>query len=336
MPDTPRVSILMPLHNEGRYLKAALDSLYRQTLADWELLAVDDGSDDDTLRILDHSAGRDDRVRVIRCKRNGLVSALNTGLEECRAHLLARMDGDDICHPRRLELQAAYLDAHPDTGLVACNFRHFPRASLKQGMIAYETWQNALKEYRLIIRDMFVESPFVHPTVMFRRAILEQVGGYQDRGWPEDYDLWLRMARDGVNFARLPQTLFFWRDHPERATRTMDEYSLSAFRACKMHHLRHGFLKNVAEIVIAGAGVEARAWQRLLATEGIRVSHWLDVDPRRIGRTLHGAPVTRPDDMNLSGKKMIVAIGVQGAREQFRTLSQKLGWVEETEFVCVA
>lgn len=336
MPDTPRLSILMPLHNEARYLQAALNSLYRQSLTDWELLAVDDGSDDDTPAILEASARRDCRVRVIRCERIGLVAALNTGLKECRAPILARMDGDDICHPRRLELQVAYLDAHPETGLVACNFRHFPRNSLKQGMIAYETWQNALDENGLIKRDLFVESPFVHPSIVTRRAILEELGGYQDHGWPEDYDLWLRMASAGINFARLPQTLFFWRDHPERATRTMDEYSLNAFRACKLHHLRRGFLKNIAEVVIAGAGLEARAWQRLLATKDILVSHWLDIDPRKIGRTLHGAPVIRAEEMNLVGKKMIVAIGVHGAREEFRKVSQKLGWLEEVNFVCVA
>ena len=332
----PRISILMPVHNEERYLQAALDSLYRQTLADWELVAVDDGSDDGTLRVLDIAVSLDSRVRIIRLERGGLVAALNAGLEECRAPLLARMDGDDICHPRRFELQAEYLDEHPNIGLVACNFRHFRRNSLKEGMIAYETWQNALLDHKLIMRDLFVESPFVHPSIMTRRLIMEHMCGYNDTGWPEDYDLWLRMAASGIRFARLPQTLFFWRDHPERATRTMDEYSSNAFRTCKLHHLRQGFLKNITEVVIAGAGVEARAWQRLLAASGILVSHWLDVDPRKIGRTLHGAAVTRPEDLELAGRKMIAAIGVRGAREQFRNVSEKLGWLEGVDFVCVA
>lgn len=331
-----RVSILMPTHNEERHLQAALDSLYRQTLTDWELVAVDDGSDDATLHILNDATFRDSRVRVIRRERDGLVAALNAGLEWCRAPLLARMDGDDICHPRRLERQAAYLDQHPESGLVACNFRHFPRTGLKQGMIAYESWQNGLADHTLIMRDLFVESPFVHPSIMTRTEILKQSGGYHDRGGPEDYDLWLRMAASGIRFARLPDTLFFWRDHPERATRTLDEYTSSAFRSCKLHHLRQGFLKNIVEVVMAGAGVEARAWQRQLATAGIRVSHWLDVDPRKIGRTLHGAPVTRPEDLKLADRKMIVAIGVRGAREQFRSVSEKLGWQEGVDFVCVA
>ncbi|MBV5341609.1 MAG: glycosyltransferase [Deltaproteobacteria bacterium] len=336
IPATPRVSILMPIRNEERYIQAALDSLFRQTFTNWELIAVDDGSSDRTAAILDDAAGKDHRVQVIHREGGGLVAALNAGLEACRAPLLARMDGDDICHPRRLELQSAYLDTHPGTGLVACNFRHFPRTGLKQGMIDYETWQNGLSNHSLIIRDLFVESPFIHPSIMVRRTVLEELGGYHDNSWPEDYDLWLRMAAAGVKFARLPQTLLFWRDHPERATRTMDEYALHAFRACKCHHLLHGFLQKSTDIVIAGAGLEARAWQRLLAAVEVTVSTWLDVDPRKIGRILHKAPVIPPGELHLNGRKMIAAIGVRGAREQFRVVASRRGWQEGVDFICVA
>lgn len=336
MSTTPTVSILMPVRNEESYLPAALASIYRQTLADWELVVVDDGSSDRTPQILAAAAKQDRRIRVLRREGGGLVAALNAGLESCHAPLLARMDGDDISHPRRLAEQEAYLKTHPDIGLVACSFRHFPRTSLKEGMLVYEAWQNELRDHDLIIKDLFVESPFVHPGIMARRAAITQVEGYHDCGWAEDYDLWLRMAANGIRFARLPGRLFFWRDHPERATRTMDEYSSNAFRCCKIHHLRQGFLKGCQELVMAGAGIEARAWQRLLAADGIRVSHWLDVDPRKIGRTLHGAPVSSPEELELSGSKMLAAIGVRGAREQFRALADKLGWQEGVDFVSVA
>lgn len=336
MPRVPKLSILMPVRNEEAYLQAALRSLQAQSLADWELVAVDDGSSDGTPDILAAAADQDPRLRVVRREGGGLVAALNAGLKACRAPLLARMDGDDISHPRRLELQSDYLDTHPDTGLVACSFRHFPRSSLKQGMLDYETWQNALQDHDLIMRDLFVESPFVHPGIMTRTAIVKELGGYRECGWAEDYDLWLRMANTGVTFARLPDRLFFWRDHPERATRTQDEYSSDAFRRCKLHHLRQGFLKGCSELVMAGAGIEARAWQRLLAADGIRVTQWLDIDPRKIGRTLHGAPVSRPEELQLAGRKMLAAIGVRGAREQFRTVADKRGWQEGMDFVCVA
>lgn len=336
MTDQPRISILMPVRNEAAYLPAALNSLARQTLRTWELIAVDDGSCDETPAILAAAAHRDARIRVIRREGGGLVAALNSGLAACRAPLVARMDGDDICHPRRLELQATYLDTHAGTGLVACSFRHFPRTTLKQGMLSYETWQNTLDNHDLIMRDRFIESPFCHPSIMVRRDLIELAGGYRDCGWAEDYDLWLRMADAGTRFARLPRPLFFWRDHPGRATRTMSEYSATAFRACKLHYLRQGFLRDQRSVIIAGAGLEGRAWQRLLAGEGIPVSGWVDVDPRKIGRILHGAPVVSTEHLQARQGKILVAIGVRGAREQFRELAQLLSLQEGLDFICVA
>jgi len=336
MTTLPRISILMPVRNEASYLPAALDSLAQQTLLSWELVVVDDGSSDSTPDILSSAAREDSRIRVIRRERGGLVAALNTGLEACRAPLLARMDGDDICHPRRLELQAAYLDTHNDTGLLACNFRHFPRTTLKQGMLSYETWQNTLESHDLIMRDRFIESPFVHPSIMARRALIVKAGGYRDCGWAEDYDLWLRLAQNGTRFARLPLPLFFWRDHPGRATRTMSENSAAAFPSGKLHYLQPGFLRGQRSVIIAGAGIEGRAWQRLLAGAGITVSSWVDVDPRKIGRTLHGAPVNGTDHLLTRPGKILVAIGVRGAREQFRELVQSMSLQEGLDFICVA
>ena len=272
----PAVSILMPVRNEERYLPAALRSLAAQTFNDWELVAVDDGSTDGTPRVLAEAAASDPRIRVLHCGK-GLVAALNLGLKECRAPLVARMDSDDVAHPQRLAAQVALLAARPETGLVACSFRHFPRQQVGLGMAGYEQWQNRLISHEDIAADLFVESPFVHPSVMYRRSDVEQLGGYRDQGWPEDYDLWLRLAAARVKFARLPDTLFFWRERPERTTRTNPAYAPDAFRRCKLHHLMNGFLKGESEVILAGAGLEGRAWYRLLHEEGIRVSTWLDV-----------------------------------------------------------
>jgi glycosyltransferase involved in cell wall biosynthesis len=332
---TPLVSILMPVRNEERYLPAALRSIAAQTLADWELVAVDDGSTDATPAILAEAAGRDPRIRVLRPAERGLVPALNAGLAACRGDLVARMDGDDIAHPRRLAEQSAFLAAEPQVGLVATVFRHFPRNGLRVGMLAYEAWQNALSTHEAVLADLFVESPFVHPSVMFRREAVLAVGGYRDLGWAEDYDLWLRLAAAGVRFARLPQALFFWRDRPERATRTMAEYTLEAFRACKLHHICQGFLQGEREVVLAGAGREGRAWCRSLGTVGIRVAAWVDVDPRKVGRTLHGAQILPVDGVVPDGRKLLVTVGTRGARDGIRAWAAQAGFREGQDFLCV-
>jgi glycosyltransferase involved in cell wall biosynthesis len=331
----PRISILLPVRNEARLLPAALASLFRQTLPDWELVAVDDGSSDATAAILAAAAARDARVRVLRQPASGLVAALNAGLAECRAPLVARMDGDDICHPERLQHQAAFLADHPEVTLVACGVRQVPRPTLTDGMLAYERWQNSLLDHAEISRDLFVESPFVHPSVTFRRDAVLALGGYRDAGWAEDYDLWLRLAQAGARFARLAEVLFYWRDRPQRQTRTAAAYTLAAFRACKVHHLQAGFLAGVEAVTLWGAGVEGKAWRRALLAAGIGVRRWIEVDPRKLGQTIHGAPVVGIETLSPSDGKTLVTVGTKGARTQVRAHAARSGLVEGSDFVCV-
>jgi glycosyltransferase involved in cell wall biosynthesis len=330
----PALSVLLPVRNGAAFLAAALDSIVRQTFDQWELVAVDDHSTDGTPALLDAYARAEPRIRIVPPEGTGLVPALNTGLAACRAPLVARMDADDISHPCRLRRQIDLLAGAPDVGLVACGFRHFPRQRLRVGMRAYEAWQNGLDTHDLVMRDLFVESPFVHPSVTFRKALVERVGGYRECGWTEDYDLWLRLAAAGVRFARLTETLFFWRDRPDRLTRTDPAYSTEAFRACKVHYLKESFLAGSREVTLVGAGLEGRSWRRVLEAEGIAVSRWIDADPRKQGRILHGAPVLPADTDELSGK-LLVTIGTRGARKGLRAWLAERGLVEGVDVVFV-
>jgi hypothetical protein len=109
---------------------------------------------------------------------------------------------------------------------------------LREGQRIYLEWLNSLLEDGDIHREMFVESPLPHPSVIIRKAWLDQVGGYQDRGWPEDYDLWMRLYLAGAQFAKLPEVLLDWRDDPQRLTRTDSRYSLENFLRLKAYYLQ--------------------------------------------------------------------------------------------------
>jgi len=331
----PRVSVLLAVRNEQLHLPAALASIWRQSESSWELVAVDDGSCDATPSILRQAAERDPRVRLFCRPPLGLVNALNAGLSQCRADLVARMDGDDICHPRRLERQLAAFSADPDLDLVSCRVRQFPRPTLTQGMRHYETWQNSRLDHAEILRDLWVESPFAHPSVVYRRDLVQKLGGYRDCAWAEEYDLWLRLAAAGCRFARCPETLLFWRDRPERLTRTADNCSLEAFRACRIHHLQRGYLAGERGLTLWGAGVEGKAWRRALTAAGITVQRWVEIDPRKLGQTIHGAPVVGIDTLAPGQGKMLISVGTQGARAQVRSMASTRGLVEGVDFLCV-
>ncbi|MDT8440301.1 MAG: glycosyltransferase [Desulfuromonadales bacterium] len=331
----PRVSILLPVRDEERLLPAALKSLARQTMQDWELIAVDDGSSDGTATILARAARKDARIRVLQRPPAGLVAALNHGLAVCRAELVARMDADDICDPRRLELQVAQLEHEPTTTLLACRVRHFPRSAIRGGFLAYEAWQNSLLTHAEIVRDFYVESPFAHPSVVFRRRAVEAVGGYRDMGWAEDYDLWLRLKLAGARFARRPETLLYWRDRADRLSRTGDHCTLAAFRACKVHFLCRDYLAGTDRVTLWGAGKEGKAWRLALAGQGIAVERWIEIDRNKIGQTIHGAPVVDLQQLTAGQGKILITVGAKGARQQIREFAAARGLHEGDDFLCV-
>ncbi|MCK5803596.1 MAG: glycosyltransferase family 2 protein, partial [Lentisphaeria bacterium] len=201
----PSISVLLPVYDGTATLQRAIQSIREQTLADWELIVVNDGSTDGTAKMLADCAAEDIRIRVFTHTRNrGIVSALLTGLEQARAPYIARMDADDLCAPERLEQQRDFLDAHPDIGLVGCRVRFGGDRATHAGYAAYVDWTNTLLEPEEIALNRFVESPFAHPSVAFRRELPECFGSYRDGDFPEDYELWLRWLDAGVRMAKLP------------------------------------------------------------------------------------------------------------------------------------
>jgi len=296
-------------------------------------------STDGSESLLDRWAANDTRFTVIHRQAQGLVAALNHGLEHCRAPLVARMDADDISHPRRLELQATFLASRPEVGVVSCLVRHFPSHRVATGFRLYEDWLNSLRNHDEMKRERFIESPVAHPSVMVRREVLTEVGGYRDVEWAEDHDLWLRLFEAGAIFAKLDQFLFFWREHGGRLTRTDPRYSVPSFLRCKAHYLARGPLADIAKVVLWGAGQTGKRLSKFLMEEGVEIEAVVDIDPAKIGGTLRGIPVIAPDDLpEHLGENTVVlaAVASRGARELIRTRLNELGLKEGRSFWCVA
>jgi glycosyltransferase involved in cell wall biosynthesis len=267
------------------------------------------------------------------------VAALNAGLACCRAPVIARMDADDVCHPRRLELQLAALECDPDVGVVSCGVRFFPRSRVAQGFRIYEDWLNSMRIHDEMSRERFVESPVVHPSVMLRRELLEGTGGYRDLGWPEDFDLWLRLFETGARFAKVDRPLYFWREHEHRLTRKDARYSTDAFLRCKAHHLLRGPLREADRVVIWGAGRTGRRLSRHLSADGMRIEAFVDIDPVKIGRTLSSRPIVSPEDLPgllQPGTATLAAVASRGARDLIRQRLDALDLVEGDDYWCVA
>ena len=341
MSAAPLVSVLLPVRDARATLPRCLRSLRAQTLRAHEVIAVDDGSEDGSGALLARAAGRDPRLRVLHTPRRGLVPALNSALEAARAPLLARMDADDEAHPRRLELQAERLGAAPALDVLGSRVRHWvPRvagAPGSAGMAAYVAWSNGLLDHEEIVRDLLVESPLVHPSVMMRAALLRALSGYRDFAGPEDYDLWLRARAAGARFAKLPRVLLRWRDRRERLTRTDARYAPARFLDLKLRALEERHLPPGRPLVVWGAGDVGKAWARALLARGHALKAFVEVDPRKIGQRIHGAPVVGCGEVaSLAPALHLAAVGQRDARARIRAEAARHGLREGTELVAVA
>lgn len=206
----PAVTVLMPVHNGAAYLREAIDSVLRQTLADFELLVVNDGSTDETASVL-RDCG-DPRLRVLDNGANlGLVASLNKGLDAASGEFIARMDADDVALPGRLQRQRAFLQGAPGVGLCGTWFRTFGGA--RSIVVRPPTGPADISA------KLFYESPLAHPTVMFRRGLFAANGLRYAHDYPhaEDYELWTRAA-EVMDLANLPEVLLRYRQHEEQVS----------------------------------------------------------------------------------------------------------------------
>lgn len=239
----PLVSVLMPVYNGAPWIRDAVASVLRQTLGDIELIVVDDGSTDPTPEIV--GAISDDRLRLERQPRAGLTRSLNRALALAWAPLLARLDADDIALPERLERQRAFLDTHPDVGLVGGAAREVDAAGRLVREVRPPTDDAGIR--RALIR----RNPFVHSSVMMRRQVIERAGDYDER-WPvaQDYELWMRLSRI-TRLANLPDIVVIRRLVPGRVTAERDDERLRAEARVRWRAVRAGLYPWWAALYVA-------------------------------------------------------------------------------------
>lgn len=337
----PKISVILPIYNGEQTLKQTLKSLICQRFDDFDIVAVNDGSMDKTADILDEGAAKHTQIQIVHKPHTGLIDTLNVGLSASNSPYIARCDADDVMHPDRLRLQAAYLDSHPDIAVVSSRIQCYPRPHIATGFRIYEHWLNSLTTPDTIARDMFVESPIVHPSILARKSAIDAVGQYCEFDWAEDYDLWLRLHLSGFQFAKLPQTLHYWRETNNRLTRQDGRYSTANFLKAKTHYLIQGPLASHSDIIIWGSGQIGRRLCRNLTQSHKNVVAFVEIAPQKIGKTHQNVPIIAPTDLlscwqNHNHPFILSAVPARGARQHIRQYLRTLKMTELQHFICVA
>lgn len=334
--DNRAVTVLLPVRDGGRHIDAALASLMRQTLRSVTVVVIDDGSTDATPDIVRSWAKSESRIRLITTEPVGLVQALELGRAEVTTPYVARMDADDISHPERLSQQLRFLEEHPELSGCGTGVTYFPSSRVTDRAREYQDWLNGLTTWEAVERDLFIECPLAHPTFMFRTQALEFVDGYRDMGWPEDYDLLLRLWRSGHRFCAVPRTLLDWQDRGDRLSRTSSVYSLENFRSCRIYHLRESLLRGGRSVVIWGAGPTGKALALEFQAQGVTVDAFVEVDEGRIGQTIHEVPVTWVGDAPGKGPLHVGGVARAEGRAAVREAVDRCGLQELEDFIAMA
>ncbi len=339
--NSPIVSILMPIYNEANTLIQTINSIQLQSLTDFEVIAINDGSEDNTQTILKQFSSTDKRIKISDLPRVGIIKALNHGLKQCKGKYIARMDADDLMHPKRLEIQVNHMQSNPDISVTSSLVESFPNKSSNTGFQRYVDWLNSLITDDLITNNIFVESPLPHPSTMLRTKELIQLGGYKDNGWAEDYDLWLRYFSNGKRMDKIPYTLLSWRDHPTRTSRTDSRYSVENFIRAKVYYLSKQILTSRDHILIWGAGQMGKRISKHLLRNDMPINCFFDINPHKIGKTLRNKPIYNVNDLPKTFIKykhpiLLVAVASNNARSLIRRQLNTWGFTESIDYWCVA
>lgn len=283
----PLVSIIMPFRNAAVFLEACVQSVVDQSLTSWELLAVNDRSDDDGPAIIKGFQGTYSNIQLIESEGTGIIDALKTGYAHSSGRLITRMDADDLMAPNKLEVMSEQLlDAgkgHLATGLV----KYFAADGVKDGYRRYEQWLNRLANKGANFSELYKECVIPSPCFMLYREDLNRCGAFNENRYPEDYDLAFRFYENGLQCLPATKVLHHWRDYSSRTSRTDEHYADNRFLNLKLHYFLKLHRDATRPLVVWGAGTKGKSTIKQLQAKDQSV-HWVCDNDKKIGKDIYG------------------------------------------------
>ena len=330
----PKISVIMPYSDNAPALPESIVSILTQDFQDFELLLIDNNSTDECHEIATKYSNQDPRVKIVSMEEPGIVNALNEGIGISTGKYLAVMDQKDISDPQRLSLQYRFLEENPEYGLAASCVRYIHDAEMQYDSYEYVNRINQLITDTDIRINLFIESPLVHSTVMFRSELPGEHGAYRLGDFPEDYELWLRWIDRGVRMHKLKEQLLGWRDSSVRQFHNEERYSVGSFFELKTVYLYKWLRENNPwhpHIVVWGAGRLSRQRFALLNELGIDPKFFIDLHENR-NRNVIEQTRTPP-----AGRHFIVNyVTSPDARSKIRDFLFQLGYIEGKDFICIS
>lgn len=285
----------MPVKNAGDFLKPCLDSIVNQTESEWELIAVNDASVDDSAFILKEYARDDSRIKVLESKGSGIIDALITGYNASKGDLIHRMDADDIMPSTKLLLLKKNLQkGSVSTGKV----EYFKDGGqVGDGFLTYSKWLNGLWNLGNGWVDIYKECPIASPAWMIHRGDFDRIGGFCSDELPEDYDLAFRIYQNRLQVNWVNEIVHKWRDSESRTSRNNQEYFPTAYYPLKVKKFLEIDRDHAKPLLLWGAGKKGKYVARLLQQNGEKFQ-WATNNSRKTGAPIYDVKLKLLSELN--------------------------------------
>jgi len=311
------ISILMPVFNAASFLKACLNSIREQSLKDWELLAVDDHSTDNSAVILTKFAAMDNRIHFLKNKKKGIIPALRLAFEHSGGDFITRMDADDLMPVDKLaHLHTTLLEKGPGH-VVTGTVNYFSDTGLGDGYKKYESWLNGLVLHHTHFKELYRECVLPSPAWLIHRTDLIAAGAFNGNRYPEDYDLCFRFFEQGFKIVGIPETVHLWRDHPDRTSRNDPTYADQNYLDLKLYWFTKLHYDTRRPFAIWGAGKKGKLMARYFLEQSLSF-HWITDNSKKQGINIYDQILTAPEALFSKQTNLIIGIAVAtpSAREE--------------------
>jgi glycosyltransferase involved in cell wall biosynthesis len=299
-----KISIVMPVKNAMPFLVPCLKSILNQSYTNWQLVAVNDHSTDDSNSILNEFQNKDNRITVLQNEGHGIVSALNHAFKKTTGAFIHRMDADDLMPSTKLEMM---LQAIEPESVVTGKVEYFSDESeVGDGFLKYENWLNTLSQQKNYWADVYRECPIASPAWLMNRSEFELIGGFKSDLMPEDYDLCFRIYQNKLKVVSVPDIVHRWRDSASRSSRNMPVYYPMAYYPLKVHYFLSIDRNESKELVLIGAGKKGKLIAKLLLEHG-EGFHWLTNNKKKHGVKVYNNTIKDVEDFNFQGTQIILA-----------------------------
>ncbi len=321
------VSILIPFKNTAHFLPECLGSICAQSYQDWEVIAIDDHSDDASRQVAEGFAQKDPRIKVHANEGKGIITALRTAYRLSTGNYITRMDSDDIMKPDRLEVMRTALFKFGKGHIAVGQVRYFSARGISNGYQRYEAWLNDLTKKGSNYSEIYKECVIPSPCWLIHRDDFELCKGFEPNRYPEDYDLTFRFYERGIKVIPCDKVLHLWRDYDTRTSRTHEHYAQNYFLDIKIHYFLRLDYDRKRPLVVWGAGFKGKTIAKVLLEREIPFL-WLCDNPKKINKKIYGKCLYYFSELeNLDNPQSIVTVANEDAqkdiKDYFRNRNQR-------------